>query len=93
MLRLTILACAAALSMPATAQTAAPAPAPQAAPQTPAPQKEKKVCKVDTSTGSIMPKRTCRTAEEWTALEGANSGVPDQLRQWQQNNRTVSSGR
>jgi uncharacterized protein involved in copper resistance len=92
MLRLTFLACAAALAMPAAAQTA-PAAAPQAARQTPAPDKEKKVCKVDTSTGSIMPKRICKTADEWAAVEAANSGVPDQLRQWQQNNRTVSSGR
>ena len=67
---------------------------PAVAAATAPPVKEKKICRDEpSSTGSIMPKRTCRTAEEWTALEGANSGVPDQLRQWQQNNRTVSSGR
>ena len=93
MLRLTILACAVALAMPATAQTTAPAAVPQAARQTPAPDKAKKVCRVDTSTGSIMPKRICKSAEEWAAIEGANRGVPDQLRQWQQNDRTVSGGR
>ena len=32
------------------------------------PVKEKKICKSETGTGSIMPKRTCRTKAEWNAL-------------------------
>ena len=93
MLRLTMLACAAALAVPAAAQTPAPAASPQAAPQTSGPVKEKKVCKADIATGSIMPKRICKTADEWAAMAAANRNVPDELRQMQQNQRTVSGGR
>ena len=32
------------------------------------PVKEKKVCKSEVGTGSIMPKRTCRTKAEWAAI-------------------------
>nr|WP_250890117.1 hypothetical protein [Sphingobium nicotianae] len=30
---------------------------------------EKKVCRSDTTTGSIMPKRICRTRAEWAAID------------------------
>ena len=93
MLRLTFLACAVSLAVPAMAHAAAPAGELQAAQQQAAPQKEKKVCKVDTATGSIMPKRTCKTAAEWDAITSANRGVADDLRQMQQNDRTVSGNR
>ena len=34
--------------------------------QTPAP--EKKICKDEPGTGSILPKRVCRTKAEWQAI-------------------------
>ena len=36
--------------------------------------KEKKICRRDVATGSIMPMRTCRTAEEWSAIDKVNAG-------------------
>lgn len=39
----------------------------------PTPQPEKKVCRTDTATGSMLPKRTCRTAGEWAQIDGANA--------------------
>jgi len=44
------------------ADEAAPAPAPsEAAAQT---EKPKKICRMETGTGSVMPKRVCRTPEQ-----------------------------
>jgi len=51
---------AAAATPPATAPANASAPATQAA----APAKEKKVCTSEVVSGSIMPKRVCRTQAE-----------------------------
>jgi hypothetical protein len=45
--------------------TASAAPQPDSA-QTAAP--EKKICKRDVATGSVMPKRVCRTRAEWDAM-------------------------
>lgn len=52
---------AVAKSSPATIP--APAAQPPAAPVV----KEKKICMPDDSTGSIVPKRVCRTRSEWDA--------------------------
>ena len=51
------------------AAAAAPAPTAAAAPTAPAaqpaaPRKEKKICTSETVSGSIMPKRVCRTQTE-----------------------------
>lgn len=53
-----------AVAAPASAFEATDAAQPPAA----KPVKEKKVCRTETGTGSIMPKRTCRTRAEWDAL-------------------------
>ncbi|MEY2944227.1 MAG: hypothetical protein RLY97_2241 [Pseudomonadota bacterium] len=37
--------------------------------------KEKKICRADVNTGSIMPKRTCHTKAEWEALDRQNSSA------------------
>jgi hypothetical protein len=56
---------AAAATPPATTTPAIPAqPSAQAAP---APPKEKKICTSETVSGSIMPKRVCRTQSEAAA--------------------------
>ena len=37
----------------------------------------KKICRADTSTGSIMPKSTCHTAAQWTAIDNTvGTGSP-----------------
>jgi hypothetical protein len=91
MLRLTTLCCALLLAAPVIA---APADGSAAAPQ-PAqpPVKAKKICKQEETTGSIMPKRTCKTQEEWDAVEAANRGALEQMRQWQTNGKMVSGNR
>lgn len=57
-------------AVPASAQE--PVDASQPAAEKPA--KEKKICKTDVGTGSIMPKRTCRTKAEWDALTEQSKG-------------------
>jgi len=46
---------------------AAPAPAAEK------PVKEKKICRQEDVTGSIMMARTCHTKEEWAQIDAANS--------------------
>ncbi len=50
------------------AQTAAPAPPPPP---------EKKVCRREVATGSIMPKRTCRTQGDWTQIDAATRAAAE----------------
>ena len=57
-------------AVPASAQESADA----SQPATEKPAKEKKICKTDVGTGSIMPKRTCRTKAEWDALTEQSKG-------------------
>lgn len=52
------------------AQAAPPAAAPP--PPVAKPAKEKKVCRHDASTGSILPKTVCRTQNEWDDIDFAN---------------------
>ncbi|GGE85794.1 hypothetical protein [Sphingomonas prati] len=40
----------------------------------------KKICRRDMTTGSIMPKRTCRTQAEWAAIERSNDDAWDATR-------------
>jgi hypothetical protein len=44
--------------------------APAADPATPV--KEKKICRAETATGSVMAKRVCRTKAEWARLREQN---------------------
>ena len=53
-----------------------------------APVKEKKICRSETSTGSIMPKRTCHTQAEWQKLSGSTAEL-NSLRTDQQTGRMV----
>ncbi|MFC0203066.1 hypothetical protein [Novosphingobium soli] len=38
-----------------------------------APPKEKKICRSEQKTGSMMTKRTCHTAAEWSAIDQNNA--------------------
>ena len=73
------------LSGAAIAQTAAPAAGAASAP----PVKEKKICRTETDTGSIMPKRTCHTQAEWQALSQANRGAMGEMRDQQDRQQMV----
>jgi predicted secreted protein len=59
----------AALCAFSTALYAQAAPAPAAE----KPVKEKKICRQEDVTGSIMMARTCHTKEEWAQIDAANS--------------------
>jgi hypothetical protein len=63
---------------------------PKAAPE---PAKEKKVCKTDNRTGSIMPKRTCRTQEEWDRLSEQGRADLDRVRDMERSRSSVGSAR
>jgi len=51
----------------------APAPATPVVPPAAKPVKEKKICTTEDTTGSIVPKRVCRTQTEWEAENRAIS--------------------
>ncbi|MDJ0277885.1 hypothetical protein QLH51_13860 [Sphingomonas sp. 2R-10] len=51
----------------------APAPQPPATPEKP--KAEKKICRRDAATGSIMTMRTCRTQSEWSQVDSAAADV------------------
>jgi len=83
LLAATILASPAYASEPAAGQAEAKAK----------PVKEKKVCKTDTATGSIMAKRTCRTKAEWAAMEEQAKSDMDRMRQMDQSKALVGATR
>ena len=71
-----------AFALLAAAEPAAvPAPAQPSAPAASQPVKEKKVCRSEEVTGSIMPKRICRSRAEWDTYNAQiNAHVRDQQR-------------
>jgi hypothetical protein len=66
---LSVTVLAAALATPAIAATP---PAKEAKPIA-----EKKICRSSVATGSIMPKRVCRTSSEWAQIDRANADEVD----------------
>ena len=54
---------------------------------------EKKICRSETATGSIMKKRTCRTAAEWAALNSQAQNDLDRVRQQDTSRQTVQQSR
>jgi hypothetical protein len=44
------------------------------------PVKERKICRAETSTGSIMAKRVCRTKAEWARLAQQNERENERFR-------------
>jgi hypothetical protein len=51
-----------------------------AAPTPPKPAPEKKLCRAEDVTGSIIPKRICHTKSEWESIDQANRRGVDQFR-------------
>ncbi|WP_419807607.1 hypothetical protein [Sphingomonas sp.] len=71
---LILLLLAVQMASPAAQPTPAPAPA------------DRKVCRSETTTGSIMPgKRTCHLRSEWAAIDAANGRSVDTFRDRPQN--------
>lgn len=73
MRRFIVLVAACTLSASAFAQTAAPAPAATSTAPAAAPEKEKKTCRREEVTGSLMQPRICHTKEEWKQIDASNS--------------------
>jgi hypothetical protein len=49
---------------------------------------DKKVCKREIATGSVMPKRTCKTQAEWDAITAAST---DSLERRANNDRSAGA--
>lgn len=47
---------------------------------TPAPVKERKICREEAETGSLIAKRTCHTKAEWEAITKASAHDIDAFR-------------
>ncbi len=77
MRRLIVLAVACATPATLVAQTATPAAPAAATAEKPA--KEKKFCRREEMTGSIMPTRICHTKDEWIQIDAANQKAADQF--------------
>ena len=74
-----LLAAALFLCLPAAAHAAPDsAPTTQAQDEAQA-EKPKKICRMETATGSVMPKRVCRTPEQVAADEEAARRTREQL--------------
>jgi len=70
------------------------ATAPQAAPAPEKPKPEKKICRRDAATGSIMTMRTCRTQTEWSQVDAAAADVTaEALRQRANAGTSMTSSR
>ena len=74
MRRLIVLAVACAAPGVLLAQATTPAAAPAAE----AP-KEKKICRREETTGSIMQQHICHTKQEWVQIDAANQKAADQF--------------
>ncbi|HUE78663.1 MAG TPA: hypothetical protein VMN38_03435 [Sphingomicrobium sp.] len=51
--------------------------------------KNKRVCKSPVATGSIMPKRTCRTVGEWEAITARSVAALDRMKREEEDRRMV----
>lgn len=82
MRRLIVLAVACAIPSALAAQTAAAEPA--ASSEKPA--KEKKICRREEETGSLMASRICHTKDEWVRIDAANQKAVEQFSTARRNN-------
>jgi hypothetical protein len=75
---------AASLAVAAIGPTAAQSSQPAAPATADQPTTEKKVCRRQIGTGSIMPKRVCKTKAEWAAIDPRQDGLGDVVRNRQE---------
>jgi hypothetical protein len=81
-MRLTCLAIATGMMAPglAHAQTVATPPNPDVVVEGRIPDRDKRVCKQTTPTGSIIPSRTCRTKAEWEQIRERGIALLERLK-------------
>jgi hypothetical protein len=72
-----------ALLLAAGAPEVQPAPAAATPPAAAPAAKPKKICRTEQALGSILPKHTCRTQQEWDAMARATEGDAEALRRVQ----------
>ena len=77
MKRLTLAMVVASLAIPAAAQTAAD---PSDKPAAKQPNPNKRECRHEAQTGSLISRSTCHTRAEWAAIDDANSKAVDSAR-------------
>jgi hypothetical protein len=66
----------------------------QAVAQSPAkPVKEKKICRSQMDTGSILPKTICHTQAEWNEVSGTNRGEVNEMNRRQENSQMMQASR
>ena len=75
-----ILFCLAALASTGAASAQDNSAATSVAAATPVPVKEKKICRTEETTGSMMPHRTCYTKAQWVTIDGQNKANVNSLR-------------
>jgi len=92
MRRFIVLAVACAAPAALFAQSAAPAPAASSTAPAAHPEKEKKVCRREETTGSIMPTRICHTKDEWVQIDAANARAAEQFSAQRRNGRGMTGG-
>ena len=51
------------------------------------PDADKRVCRTDVTTGSIIPKRTCRTKGEWEAIRARSIAAAERMKSEQDRRR------
>jgi len=69
------------------AQETVPTPAATSATKA---EKEKKVCRSEETTGSMMPTRVCHTKSEWTQIDAANARTADQFNTFRRTGRGMN---
>jgi hypothetical protein len=86
MRRLIVLAVACAVPGALFAEAATPAAAPVVSEK---PIKEKKICRSEETTGSMLQTRICHTKDEWVQIDAANQKSADQFRNARRNDSSV----
>ena len=93
MIRIVLLSCAALVFAAPAAAAPAASQSDQARAgadgQAPATVKEKKICRRDTATGSIMAKSICHTRTEWDAMTAQSKSDLEKVRNIELNHQQV----
>ena len=83
---------AATCAVPGVLLAQAPSPAAASAAPAAKPEKEKKICRREETTGSIMPTRICHTKDEWVQIDEANAHAAEQFNAARRTGHGMSGG-
>jgi len=92
MRRFIVLAIVCAAPAALLAQVAAPTLAETSAAPAVKAEKEKKICRREETTGSIMPTRICHTKDEWVQIDEANAHAAEQFNAARRTGHGMSGG-